>query len=166
MNTRLTSVLLPAVLLLAAIALALWVVSQLTGGQAAAERLPPIMVGVSEPGEAPGSAPGVDVNPGVPASDPSTTDTLLGAQAGSAGPGTASTTTRTTAQTPGTTTTVAVTSPRTTHSSVMPASPGGTTPTSTARTVVADPVREHAWDHDEQSVPDGMTSGTSGTMGH
>jgi hypothetical protein len=27
-------------------------------------------------------------------------------------------------------------------------------------------VREHARDHDEQSMPGGMTSSTSGTMGH
>lgn len=166
MNTRLTSVLLPAVLLLAAIALALWVVSQLTGGQAAAERLTPIMVGVSEPSEAPGSALGVGAVSGGSASDPVTTGTLSGGAAGGADLGASSTTTRTAAQASGATTTMATTSPRTTDSSVMMPSPGATTPTTTARTVVADPVREHARDHDEQSVPGGMTSTTSGTMGH
>ncbi len=165
MNTRLTSVLLPAVLLLAAIALALWVVSQLTGGEAAAERLSPILVGVSQPSEAPGSAPGVGAVSGGSASDPVTTDTLSGDAAGGTGLGTSSTTTRTTAQSSGATTTMA-TSPRTTDSSVMMASPGATTRTTTARMIVADPVREHAWDHGDQSMPGGMTSSTSGTMGH
>ncbi|MHB0980806.1 MAG: hypothetical protein ACYC5Q_12190 [Thermoleophilia bacterium] len=178
-----TSVLGPAALVLLVAGLAVWTVTQLTGGEAAAERLPPIVVGrdVTAAGE-----PAVLQPAGIPPTGSTVGGMTLETASVGGGTGTSRTTVRTS--------TTAPTSTGTTMPTASgPAGGGGqstaTSTTATTRMVVPDPVREHEGGHTGGGMstpgsmgttpggmgmtPGGMSttstsggSGMSGSMGH
>ncbi|MHB9149924.1 MAG: hypothetical protein ACYC33_07595 [Thermoleophilia bacterium] len=156
MKTRATSLLLPAVLVLVVVGLAVWVVSQLTGAQAAAERLPTIVVGLSASESSWGSEaqPGAGSVVGSTSSTPAATDVMTGRSVGSD----VSDGSRTTTDTLGGATTTATSKPGEDTSPHTSASPG-TAPPGT-RMVVPDPLREHVREHDAGSM---STTGTIAT---
>ncbi len=179
MKTRTTSVLGSAALLLAVVGLAVWALSQLTGAQAAAERLPTIVVGpgVTQAAESLGS-PGAG-GPSTSLAAPGTTAVPTTAAGGS---GKGSVTSGTTARTSGAAP-PASSSPMTGITTM----PGMTTvpdaaapvttssPNTTMRMVVPDPMRQQEHHQSGEStptttgagaMPHSQMTGASGSMGH
>ncbi|MHB1345825.1 MAG: hypothetical protein ACYCX3_15955 [Thermoleophilia bacterium] len=184
-----TSVLGSAALLLAVVGLAAWVLSQLAGAQAAAERLPAIVVGESgaQPADRFGSQPLGGFSTSLAAvgatAGPSTTTEgggragTSGATAGGSGNGspTSATTARTSGTTPPTSSSPA-TGVTTMPGTTMPGTtmPGMTTPdaaapvtaaspNTTMRMVIPDPMRQ---EEHHQSGGNTPTTTGAGAMSH
>ncbi|MHB8869533.1 MAG: hypothetical protein ACYC6T_16805 [Thermoleophilia bacterium] len=170
-----TSLLGSAALLLAVVGLAVWVLAQLAGAQASAERLPTIVVGgtVAQPAEQLGSQPLGGPSTSLTAAGATTVPSTAaegggqggtsGATAGGSGNGSATsgTTARTSGTTPpassspatGVTTMPGMTNPDTAAPATTTAPVTTASPNTTMRMVVPDPMRQQEHRQSEGSTP-------------